>query len=184
MALFNYTVKYSVEVSKEEVDGAAIELRKAIIEFDDFWGRRRTYTILAPADLWTGVKVGGTASTGDNPSVGVVTKVKSGSIFRTVWIPDLDSYVTCYCLPVDDDFQIGDTGLVVEHMRHEPEQYGKFDLCIMRDIPAGLSPNLHSINLIVFKNNEQIGMIHLDPYIVYPGNYDDMDVGVRDRFIG
>ena len=182
--LFNNTVKYSVEVSEEEVGGTVTKLRKAIVEFDDFWGKRRTYTILAPSDLWTEVKVGGTASTGDSPLAGVVTEVKLGSIFRTVWIPDLNSYVTCYCLPVEDDFQIGDTGLVVEHMRHEPGQYGKFNRCIMRDMPAGLSPNLHSINLIVFKECEQIGMIHLDPYIMYPGNYDDMDTDIRDKFIG
>jgi len=183
MALFNYTVKYSVEPVNKGADGGPVELRKAVVEFDDFWGQRRTHTIIAPSDLWTEVKVGGTASTGDFPVGGVVTKVRVGSIFRTVWMPDIDSEAICYCLPTDDDLRVGDTGLVVEHMRHEPGQYGTFERCIMRNIPAGASPNLHSVNLILLKDGEQIGIIHLDPYSINAANYDDMDANISCRFI-
>jgi hypothetical protein len=133
--------------------------------------------------LWTAIKIGGTASAGCPPLTGMVTEVREG-IFRTVWIPSMGGEVICYCLPTDDDLKVGDKGLVIEHMRHEPGQYGTFDKCIMRDIPAGSNPNLHSINLILFQGDEQIGVIHLDPYIITPANYDDVDTNISCRFIG
>ncbi len=125
--LFNNTVKYSVEVSEEEVGGTVTKLRKAIVEFDDFWGKRRTYTILAPSDLWTEVKVGGTASTGDSPLAGVVTEVKLGSIFRTVWIPDLNSYVTVFkdVLYQDKDWTVGYFDRIEDMAQNMANELGK-----------------------------------------------------------
>jgi len=183
MTLFNHTVEYSTEMLQSEVDGLPVEIRKAIVEFDDFWGKRRTHLIAAPSDLWTRVKVGGTASAGCPPLAGMVTDVKQG-IFRTVWMPNISNEVTCYCLPADDNLQVGEKGLVVDHMRHDPEQYGTFEKCIMRDIPAGSNPNLHSVNLILFKDDELIGVIHVDPYVIAAPNYDDVDTELSCKFIG
>ena len=175
MKLFNHTIEYSVELSQDKANGQSVEFRKAIIGFDDFWGKRRSHVIIAPSELWTKVKVGGTASAGCPPLVGMVTNMRQG-IFRTVWMPNTNNAITCYCLPVDDDLKIGEKGLVIDHMRHEPDRYGTFEKCIIRDLPTGSNPNLHSINLILFKDNDQVGVIHLDPYIITAPNHDDIDL--------
>ena len=54
----------------------------------------------------------------------------------------------------------------------------------MRDIPVGSDPNLHSDNLILFKDNDQIGTIHLDPYVIIDPNYDDIDLDLLVSFAG
>lgn len=182
MTLFNHTVEYSTELFEEETGGQFIELRKAIVEYDDFWGERRTHVFAAPSDLWTTVKVGGTASAGVPPSMGIVTDVRQG-VFRTVWVQDAVGEITCSCLPTGDDFQAGDTGLVVEHMRHDSGEYGTFRKCIMRNLPAGANPNLHSVNLLLFNGDEQVGVIHLDPYLEGVANYDDMDLSALDGWL-
>lgn len=183
MTLFNHTIEYSVELSQNEVDGQSVQFRKAIVGFDDFWGKRRSHVVVAPADLWTTITVGGTASAGVSPLAGMVTGVKQG-IFRTVWISGAGNEEICYCLPGDDNLEIGDQVSVVEHMRHEPGLYGTFEKCIMRDIPIGADPNLHSINLILFKDNDPIGVIHLDPYIITAFNHDDIDLDLLRSFAG
>jgi hypothetical protein len=182
MTLFNYTVEYSVELFDDETNGESVTLRKAVVEFDDFWGKRRTHIIRAPSDLWTSVKVGGTASAGCPPLQGMITGVRQG-IFRTVWVAGINREVDCYCLPVDDNPQVGDTVLVVEHMRHEMDQYGTFEKCILRNPPMDSNPNLHSINLIILNDNDQVGIIHLDPYVDTAPNYDDMDNRMSRKFV-
>ena len=170
-----------MERFKDETNGAPVEFKKAMIRFDDFWGERRTHIVAAPSHLWTHVKVGGTASAGCPPLQGMITGVGKG-IFRKVWISDIRVEMNCYCLPVEDNPQIGDKVLVIEHMRHEQEQYGTFEKCILRNPPSGANPNLHSINLIIFNYHDQVGIIHLDPYIITAPNYDDMGVDIRGRF--
>lgn len=182
MTLFNYTVEYSVELFDDETNGESVTLRKAVVEFDDFWGERRTHIVRAPSNLWTEVKVGGTASAGCPPLQGMITGAGRG-IFNTVWIAGMNEAMSCYCLPVDDDPQMGDTVLVVEHMRHEMGQYGTFEKCILRNPPIDSNPNLHSINFIILNNNDQVGIIHLDPYINTAPNYDDMDIRMSRKFV-
>lgn len=180
MTLFNHTIEYVVE-DWEDV-GDVTPMRTAIITYDDFWGNRQSYKITAPPDVWTEVKVGGTASAGASPPVGVVTDIIEDGVFRKVWIPEMHE-ITCLCLPLDDDFNIGDTGLVVDYMHHERDSYGLFSKAIMRNLPVGANPNLHSINLLIFNGGDQVGVIHLDPYIAKDANYDHLDIDIFGDFV-
>jgi hypothetical protein len=183
MVLFNHTIEYSIEVLGSEIREHSIPMRRATIRYDDFWGYRRHHSLWGPADMWDEIKIGGTASAGVVPVVGVVSKIENG-IFRKVWLPDTDNEISCYCLPVDDNLQVGDTGLVIDHMRHDSGMYGTFEKCIIRNIPAGADTNLHSVNIVVLQQNDQVGVIHLDPYVITISNYDDMNADIRDKFIG
>jgi len=179
MAFFNHTIEYETDHSEDILSGDIFNLRKAKVEYDDFWGRRCARTLVGPIDLWTNVKIGGTASTGGMPKPSVVTR-DLGSKCQ-VWDQDSREAI-CQILPVLDLVRVGDRGFIFEHMRHDRGSYGVFEKCFTRQMPQHATPGLHSINFIIMNNDEEVGVIRVDPYIEGMLNFDGFTLAERGVF--
>lgn len=175
MTLFNHTIEYlplNVSVG-DMLIRRDIDIRTAKVEYDNILGERCEYWFNAPASAWTKLTIGGTMSTGGLMTPGIVHSTSCSKYKVRTTRGDYH----CYTLPLGQKLKVGTVVVVFDHMDHAGRAYGQFSSALVVDPDKDLlnSLHLHSVNVIVWNEDVQVGTIHIDPFINQP-NYDDFSM--------
>lgn len=175
MRIFNHQIEYEDAWVYQGVldEYKGMEIRTAIVEYDDAFQNRCQFKLSLPADLWTHIKVGGTMSTGGLIQQGLISRVNKPR--HDVTTPN--GMMQCYHLPLHAPIQQGQSAVVFDHMRHDPCHYGSF-LPAVTTLPiAPEMLNVHSVNIIIQNNDAVVGVVHIDPF-TQQANFDECRIKV------
>lgn len=169
MPLFDHTIEYLAQGE---------DIKTAVVSYKDIFDTTCIYRFTAPSNLWTRVKIGGTMSAGGAVIQGIVQEVT----YPRHKVVSQEGVFYCHTLPLHKPIQIGDPAIIFEHMQHSaPGAYGGFLHAMIANASEAIIDqlSLHSINIIVYNKNQQVGVIHIDPFTSTP-NYDDMNLLLED----
>lgn len=174
MKLFNHEIEYLPVHPYDGIDEVYMgnDIRSAVVIYDNLLGVRCQYYFHAPAQLWTNLKVGGVMSTGGIKSIGVISKIENG----LYTVQSSDSGESCHGLMVGSDKPVvGQQVVMFDSMIHDSEHFGEFTSAITSRLDLLNVLDVHSINILVFREGAHIGTIHIDPFTNLP-NYDDLEL--------
>ena len=174
MTLFNHEIEYLPVHPYDGIDEVyeGNDIRSAIVTYDNLLDVRCQYYFHAPADLWTNLKVGGVMSTGGVKSIGVISNIEKG--LYTVQSSNQGEF-QCGLMLGADKSKVGQQVVIFDSMVHNQEHFGEFTPAITTRLDLMDVLDVHSINILVFREGSHIGTIHLDPFINMP-NYDDLEL--------
>lgn len=179
MKLFNHEIEYLPVHLYDGIDEAyqGLDIRSAVVTYDNLLGVRCQYYFHAPADVWTNLRVGGMASTGGVKSIGVIADIDHDHCVVQSAIQGESRHNLVFGTEAP---QIGQQVVIFDSMLHDPEHHGEFAQAITNRLDLMDVLDVHSINILVLREGTHIGTIHLDPFVNTP-NYDDLELWVGGK---
>ena len=179
MTLFNHEIEYLPTYRYDGLDELydGMDIRAAIVHYDNLLGVRCRYRFDAPAHMWDIIKIGGMASTGGIKTVGVVSDIHHGcySVKSSMLGETRHGAV-----PHAEQLEIGQQVMIFDMMEHGAEHLGEFVTVITPRFDIVQDLDVHSIKVLVWREGNHIGSIHLDPFSEL-ANYDDLKFWLGKR---
>lgn len=177
MTLFNHEIEYLPIWPYGGLDKLnyvrEIEIRSAIVSYDNLFGRRCEYRFHAPADIWTRLVVGGMMSTGGLKSFGIISKISEGYVVQS---SNLGETKHSYILHTEKP-EIGQQVIIFDVADHEEGMFGEFYTAATNQLEIAELLDIHSINIMVYNESTHIGTVHIDPFFGTI-NYDEFKLMV------
>ena len=163
MTLFNHEIEYLPTYRYDGLDELyeGMDIRAAIVSYDNLLGVRCKYRFDAPAHMWDAIKVGGMASTGGIKTLGVVSDIHPGCYsVQSSMLGETRHGV----IPTSEQLVVGQQVMIFDLMEHVPEHLGEFITVITPRLDIAQDLDVHSIKVLIWLNGDHIGSVHLDPF--------------------
>ena len=178
MTLFNHEIEYLPIYRYDGLDELydGMDIRAAIVSYDNLLGVRCTYRFDAPAHMWDTLKVGGMASTGGIKTIGVVSDIHLGSYsIQSATLGKTRHGV----VPSNEQLEVGQQVMVFDVMEHTPGNLGEFTTMVTPRLDIAPNLEIHSIKVLIWQNSDHLGSVHIDPFSDV-ANHDQLELKFED----